>query len=74
MNSLLSIPEAINPLIAAHGPGIGIISISFFFASFTISSPGSDITGVPASDTNAIFFPSINLLINSSLFISSLCL
>jgi hypothetical protein len=50
-------PEGINAFIKAHAPGTGIISILFFIASFTISSPGSDIAGVPASDTKAILFP-----------------
>ena len=74
VNSFASIPDAISAVIAAHAPGIGITFILFSKHFFTISSPGSDITGVPASDTNATFFPSNNLFINSSIFISSLCL
>ena len=61
VNSLVLIPEEINALIAAHAPGIGIIFILFLIASFTISSPGSEIPGVPASETNAIFSPFNNL-------------
>ena len=38
--------------------------IIFSIACFTISSPGSDIPGVPASEINAIFSPSFNLSIN----------
>jgi len=58
----------------AHAPGIGIISIFLLIASFTITSPGSEIIGVPASDTKAIFSPLNNFSINSSTFDSSLCL
>ena len=67
-------PEHINAFISAHAPGIGIISILFSIAFFTISSPGSDIPGVPASVTRAIFSPFFNLSINTSDFTSSLCL
>ena len=67
-------PEPIKALINAHAPGIGITSISFSMACFTISSPGSHIAGVPASDTNAIFFPSNKLSINIEDFEFSLCL
>ena len=56
-NSCASIPEAIIAVIKAHGPGIGITSIPSSKAILTISSPGSDITGVPASDTSAISLP-----------------
>ena len=67
-------PEAIIAFINAQAPGIGIISILFFIASFTISSPGSDIPGVPASVTIAIFSPLSTFCIKKSVFISSLCL
>jgi len=73
-NSLVLNPEAITALTNAHAPGIGIISISFFIASFTISSPGSDIPGVPASETIAIFSPFNAFSINILLFIFSFCL
>ena len=52
----------------------GIISILFLIASLTISSPGSEIPGVPASVTIAIFFPANTFSIKHSDFISSLCL
>ena len=74
VNSVASIPEAIIAVINAHAPGIGITFIFSFNASFTISSPGSDIAGVPASDTRAIFFPSFNSYIVSIPFSSVLCL
>ena len=67
-------PEQINAFIKAHAPGIGCISILFAIASFTISSPGSEIPGVPASYTSAIFFPSIILFINISDFTFSISL
>ena len=72
VNSFVSIPEAISALIHAHAPGIGTISILFSIAPFTISSPGSDIAGVPASETIAIFFPSNICLIKLCVFIFSL--
>lgn len=53
----MSSPDAIIALIAAHAPGIGIILILFSIAHFTISAPGSEIPGVPASETRAMFFP-----------------
>ena len=57
-NSLVEKPEHIIAFIAAQAPGIGITLIFLSIAFFITSSPGSDIPGVPASDTNAIFFPS----------------
>ena len=57
-NSLEDNPDAINAFTNAQAPGIGMISILFSIATLTISSPGSDIPGVPASETSAIFFPS----------------
>ena len=57
-------PEQISAFTKADAPGIGIISILFSIAFFTISSPGSDIPGVPASETNAMFFPSNKFSIN----------
>ena len=74
INSLVFSPEAINALINAQAPGIGIISMPFFIASLTISSPGSDIPGVPASETIAIFSPFNTFSINILLFIFSFCL
>ena len=70
----MSKPELIIALIKAHAPGIGTICIPSFIAFFTIISPGSDITGVPASETKAMHLPSFNSLISPSTFISSLCL
>ncbi len=74
VNSLVFNPDEIIALIAAHAPGIGIISISFSIASFTISSPGSDIPGVPASETIAIFSPFKSFSINILLLTFSFCL
>ena len=67
-------PELINAFTKAHAPGTGITFISCSIHFFITISPGSHIPGVPASETNAIFFPSFNSFINSSDFISSLCL
>ena len=74
LNSVVFIPEQINAFINAHAPGIGITSISFFIACLTISSPGSEIPGVPASETNAIFCPSNNLLMSTFDLFFSVCL
>ena len=59
--------------IAAQAPGIGTISILFFIASLTIFSPGSEIPGVPASETTAIFSPFNTFSIKILLFIFSCC-
>ena len=42
-----------------EGPGIPITLIFFFNISFTSSKPGSDMHGVPASVTKAIFLLSL---------------
>ena len=57
-----------NPLeliaaITDETPGIGETIIFFLCASEITISPGSDIDGVPASDTKAISFPSKRSLI-----------
>ena len=70
VNSVVSNPEQINALTKAQAPGIGTTFILLFIHCFTISSPGSDIPGVPASVINAIFLLSNNFSINNSLFIS----
>lgn len=69
-NSFASIPEDIMAVISAHGPGIGITLIPSPNAILTISSPGSDITGVPASETIAIFLPIIYFFY----YLSCLCI
>ena len=61
-------------LIAAHGPGMQIISIPFDFTFFTRSSPGSQMLGMPASLTNAIDFPELRLFIIFGIFFKELCL
>ena len=73
INSLVFNPEAINAFTKAHAPGIGITSIFSSMAFFITSSPGSQIPGVPASETNAMFLPSCNFSIKTSDFTSSLC-
>ena len=73
-NVSVFIPEPIKAFTKAHAPGIGMTFIFSCIHFFITISPGSHIPGVPASETNAIFFPFFNSFINSSDFISSLCL
>ena len=54
--------------------GIGTIFISCSIKSLTKSSPGSDIAGVPASETKAKFLPSSNNERTCSDLTPSLCL
>ena len=74
VNSVVSRPEQINAFTNAQAPGIGTILISFSIHCLTISSPGSEMPGVPASVINAIFLLSFNFSISNSDFTSSLCL
>ena len=67
-------PDPISAFTKAHAPGIGIISTLFLIASFTISSPGSEMPGVPASETIAIFLPSNSFSIKIGLFFFSVYL
>ena len=41
----------------AQAPGRDVTVMPAWYACFTISSPGSEIPGVPASVTSAIFVP-----------------
>ena len=41
----------------ADGPGMGNTFILFFIQLFNNNFPGSDIKGVPASETREIIFP-----------------
>ncbi len=66
-------PDMLKEEVAAQGPGIVSISISFSQASFMSLYPGSEIPGVPASETSAIFFPFSNSLASSIDFSVSLC-
>ena len=59
---LMSSPEILAPVTMEEAPGIPATFISLFNISFTSSNPGSEIHGVPASVTNAIFLPSSNRL------------
>ena len=65
MNGWASKPEAIKAVAKAEGPGSGITAISFLMHSCTKIKPGSEMTGIPASDISAIFFPSFISAINS---------
>ena len=44
----------------ADGPGNGIMFISFLMHSLTNNVPGSEMLGVPASDTREIIRPCFN--------------
>ena len=50
--------EQMSALIAATAPGMGITLIPSIAQRRTISSPGSEIAGVPASETSAAVSPS----------------
>ena len=50
-------PDPTNEAVTALGPGIGVTLIPLFIAKTINLIPGSDITGVPASLTNAIDSP-----------------
>jgi len=45
-----------------EGPGIGMISMFAATAFLTRMEPGSEMPGVPASETRAISWPSCSLL------------
>ena len=57
-------PQALNAVVAAHGPGRASIEIPYFLASLKNLYPGSDIVGVPASDTRATLNPNFMARIN----------
>ena len=46
-------------VVTAQAPGIDVILMSFFNNSSINEHPGSEMQGVPASDTSAMFFPSL---------------
>ena len=52
-NESVGKPLIDNAVIAAVAPGMGIISIPFFIAAEINLVPGSEMPGVPASETNA---------------------
>ena len=56
--------------INAVAPGRHIILIFFFIDSRISKNPGSEIDGVPASETNANVFPSIR---SSTYLLTTLC-
>ncbi len=58
----------------AVAPGKQSTSISFFTHSRTNKKPGSDIAGVPASETNAIVSPDLILSIHFCKTLCSLCI
>ena len=64
---LLEKPLTDTAAVTEEGPGIGNIFILFLTHSSTISLPGSDNSGVPASDTNETIWPELS---NSIIFIA----
>ena len=60
MNLSLEKEELISDGINAVGPGKVSKSILFSTHSLTSKKPGSEIDGVPASETNANIFPDFN--------------
>ena len=60
-NLLEGNPEAESAVTNAHAPGMGITFTPLSWQSLTRSSPGSEMAGVPASETRAIFFPSFSM-------------
>ena len=60
----------LSALNAAFAPGIGTTAKPSSIAFATISAPGSEIQGRPASLTNAIVLPSLN---NSNSFSPPTC-
>jgi hypothetical protein len=59
---------------AAQGPGIQTIFVPLDLASFTRSSPGSQILGIPASLTRATDLPELRSLIILGILVKELCL
>ena len=53
--------DTISALTAATGPGIDVTVTPFSAHRRTRSSPGSDMAGVPASDTRATSMPSLSI-------------
>ena len=56
----MSIPDAINAGRKAFEPLITVTIMSSSMQCFIKIEPGSDMPGYPASEVNAIFFPSFN--------------
>ena len=65
-------PEATSAGTKAVAPGRHCTSISFFTHSRTTRKPGSDMPGVPASETSAMVSPAFNRLIIPSTVLCSL--
>ena len=53
-------PETLKTAVKADAPGTGTTETEFSIASFTKRYPGSDMPGVPASETSAISLPPFN--------------
>ena len=60
-------------VVTAEAPGIGSTRIPAAIASRISRPPGSEIVGVPASDTSATFSPRSSRAISESDFEASLC-
>ena len=72
MNESVGNPLIVSPVITAEVPGTGTTSISSFIASEINLTPGSEIAGVPASETNAQLSPDLILAITFGIFFFSL--
>ena len=72
MNESVGKPLIVRAVITAEVPGIGTTSICSLIALEINLTPGSEIAGVPASETNAQFSPDLILLITFGIFFFSL--
>ena len=63
-------PDKVKAAIGEHAPGIDVTFICFSWHNFTNLKPGSEISGVPESDTNTTSFLS-RILINFGLIFSA---
>ena len=53
---LVESPDKVSAVMHAQAPGRDVTVMPAWYACFTISSPGSEIPGVPASVTSLTFF------------------
>ena len=72
-NDSLGSPDTARAAITALGPGIGSIRIPASIAALISRCPGSDIVGVPASDTSATLSPRSSRPTSDADFCASLC-
>lgn len=63
-------PEALSAVVTAQGPGRASTEIPYSLASWINLNPGSEMVGVPASDTKATLSPDFIALINLGILLS----